>query len=289
VTGEPRYDKFFAEIGAILSAVQEGEREEAEVRGALARRVGLPDHAAADVLGARLRERTARLAAEGLTLELEFTGIDDIDDRELGMAKPEPVADEPVEASPVPRDPEEDPPEEGTPVAPTATLRTPGREPERRELRLLKVLAQAALSGATLYADMGVIRRRAGELMGELTELRGGLPTAFTDVGERDKVRNKLTEAEALLPELRDRARGLSNAADLLIALLDEAANTAAVPPPNRRRTRDARENAAPDGAGKSRVPREAPPLAERPPRRAEPADTQPSATPATPPADVAP
>ena len=171
VTGEPRYDKLFAEISATLAAVHEGEQEEAHVRGALARRVGLPDNAAADVLGARLRERTARLAADGLTLELEFTGIDDIDDRELGMAKAEPEAGEVTEAIPIRIAPEEDPVEEGTPVGPTATLRTPGREPERRELRVLKVLAQAALSGATLYADMGAIRRRATELLGEITEL----------------------------------------------------------------------------------------------------------------------
>lgn len=287
VTGEPRYDKFFAELGAMLAAVQGGEQEAADVRGALARRVGLPENAAADVLGARLRERTARLASEGLTLELEFTGIDDIDDRELGMAKPEPVAGEPAEAPVVPRDPEEDPVEEGAPVAPTATLRTPGREPEPRELRLLKVLAQAALSGATLYADMEVIRRRATELTGEVTELRARLPTAFTDVGQRDKVRNKLAEAEELLPELGERARALSNSADLLIALLDEAANTAAGSPPNRRR---ARENPAPDGAGRGRGPREAPAGTERPQRRAEPAGNERGApAPERPPAAVGP
>jgi len=154
VTGEPRYDKLFAELNAMLVAVEEGEREVAAVRGALARRVGLPDDAAADVLGARLRERTSRLAAEGLTLELEFTGIDDIDDRELGMDKVEPEAGEVTETLPIRIAPEEDPVEEGTPVGPTATLRTPGREPERRELRLLKVLAQAALfAGRTPERD----------------------------------------------------------------------------------------------------------------------------------------
>lgn len=290
VTGEPRYDKFFAEIGAMLAAVREGEQEEADVRGALARRVGIPDAATADILGERLRERTARLAAEGLTLELEFTGIDDIDDRELGMAKPEPVAGEAEEPSPVARDPEEDPPEEGAPVAPTATLRTPGREPEPRELRLLKVLAQAALSGATLYADMGVIRRRATDLLGEVTELRASLPSAFPDLGQRDNVRGKLAEAEALLPDVGNRARALSNSADLLIALLDEAANTAAVPPPNRRRAREARENAAPDGGGRGRVPREAPPSTERPARRAAPSGSEPNApAPERPPADFEP
>lgn len=288
MTGEPRYDKFFAELNAMLVAVEEGERELADVRGALARRVGLPDDAPTEALGARLRERTARLADEGLTLELELTGIDDIDDRELGMAKPEPEADDAPEAVPIRIAPEEDPPEEGTPVGPTATLRTPGREPEPRELRLLKVLAQAALSGATLYSDIGAVRRRTSELLGEVPELRASLPSAFPDVGQRDKVRNKLAEAEELLPRLGERARGLSNSADLLIALLDEAANTAPAPPPNRRRAREARESGAPEGAGRARAPRATPPSAERPPRRTEPSGSERKA-PERPPADFEP
>ena len=77
VTGVPRFDRLFTEINAALLAVQDARREEADARGALARRLGLPENVAVDVLGERLRERTAHLAQEGLTLELEFTGIDD--------------------------------------------------------------------------------------------------------------------------------------------------------------------------------------------------------------------
>lgn len=258
MTGEPRYDKFFTELNAMLVAVEEGEREIADVRGALARRLGLQEDVSAEVLGKRLRERTARLAAEGLTLELELTGLDEIDDQALGISTPEAMASEPEEAGPGPASTElaRNGASPGA-SAPTATLRTPGREPERRELRLLKVLAQAALSGAMLYVDMGRMRGRVPELLRELAELRAGLPSAFPEAGRRDMARGKLDEAEELLPILGERSREVSNAADILVAMLDEAANTAPHAAAGRRRAHEQRRARQPAPSSLSVTTRE--------------------------------
>src|SRR4051812_33518465 len=150
VTGSAEYDRFFAELSDLLHGVEAAEHELPDAQAALARRVGIPESAATDVLGARLRERTARLALEGLTLELEFAGLEAADGAEEGgTAEAEAPGTKPAQA--IPSQP---------PSTPTATLRTPGREPERRELRLLEVVAQAALSSATVYADMGTLPRR---------------------------------------------------------------------------------------------------------------------------------
>jgi hypothetical protein len=261
VTGNARYDRFFAEVSELLASVEEAKREQADVRAALARRSGLSEDAALDALGARLRERTARLASEGLTLELDFTGIDgeaeDAASSDAATSPNEPAA-EGAESS-------------ASKVIPTATLRTPGREPERRELRLLEVLAQAALSGATIYADMGRVERRVALLQEETSELRRALGSAFADASRRATVEAKLTEVEAFLPDLNRQAGAIENEADALIAVLDEAANTA---PPTRRRTArepsparevPARETPR-DGAPESAARRAAPKTAEREP-----------------------
>lgn len=262
VTGDARYDRFFAEVSELLAAVQEAKREQADVRGALARRSGLPEDAGIDTLGARLRERTARLAAEGLTLELEFTGIDAESEDSAGAEGPAP-------SEPVVPDAESS----ATKVIPTATLRTPGREPERRELRLLEVLAQAALSGATIYADMSRVERRVPLLLEQSAELRRGAGSTFADGSRRQTVDAKLDEAEALLPDLSRQAKAVGNEADVLIAVLDEAANTA---PPARRRPRD-------PSPAREAPPREPPPRdAESASRRAAPktAEREPGVSP---------
>ena len=265
VTGDPRYDRLFTEINAMLVAVNEAEREEEDVRGALARRVGLSDATGVDALGARLRERTLRLAAEGLTLELEFTGIDGVENEGPGESKAAADGSSNAEADEAPS------PESAPEAPPTATLRTPGREPERRELRLLEVLAQAALSGATLYADMGRVHRRTQQLLAESGELRNQVDASFKDATERERVRAKLIEAEEFLPQLNTRARGVANAADSLIAILDEAANTAQAAPTNRRRApRDPKEVVPRDGP-----PRESPPSAQSAPRRPPATDAE--------------
>ena len=118
---------------------------------------------------------------------------------------------------------------------PSATLRTPGREPQRRELRLLEALAQAALSGATIYANMGRERRHTEQLLVEVAELEARVDSSFVDAGDREKVRSKLSEAKQFLPQLNAQAREISGSADILISLLDEAANTAPVTPARRR------------------------------------------------------
>lgn len=252
VTGDARYDRFFSELGELLRKVDEAEREQEEVRGALARRVGSSENAPPEVLGARLRERTAKLAEGGLTLELEFTGIDDAEDGDLpppgepantAAAGPATVAPAPV---------------------PSATLRTPGREPERRELRLLEVLARAAVSAAMIYAEMGHVQKRTPPLLEELGKLRARVPETFADAARRDTVRDQLEEAEQLLPELHDRARATGNAAEVLIAILDESANTAPTPA-SRRPTRgqNTRENAAGSGSERARRPAAKPAEAE--------------------------
>ncbi len=235
VTGVPRFDRFFVDVHGALVAVQEARSEEADARGALARRLGLVEAAPIEALGARLRERTARLAQDGLTLELEFTGIDDGD----GL---EPQADANAEAA-AEGEPSElagssgaaDEESEGQLAPPTATLRTPGREPLRRELRLLEALAQAALSGATIYTNMGRERRRMERLLVDVAELEGRLDATFVDPADRERVRAKLREAKELLPQLNAQAREVSGAADILISLLDEAANTAPVAQQRRR------------------------------------------------------
>jgi hypothetical protein len=228
VTGVARYDGFFADVGAVRDAVDAAQDEDNEARQTLARRLGLPHTAPIDAIGTRLRERTARWASEGLTLELEFTGIDDVDASEAPEAgAPDAASAEPDGAgSPAPTT--ED-------AAPSATLRTPGREPHKRELRLLEALAQAALSGATVYANMGRTRRRVEHLEAELTELRGQASSAFANSAERDRVRAKLDEAADFLPELKARARETGGSADALISVLEEAANTVPVVPGRRR------------------------------------------------------
>ena len=231
-TGVPRYDRLFGDVHASLLAVQEARREEVEARGALARRLGLPEATPIDALGVRLRERTERLARDGLTLELEFTGIDDVDGL---MAHPD-VNAETLDDGDAGM---------GAERAPTATLRTPGRVPQRHELRLLQALAQAALSGATIYGNMGRERHRTEQLLVEVGELEGRVDTAFAGPAERQRVRAKLAEAKQLLPELNAQAREVSAAADILISLLDEAANTAPVVSP-RRRPSAARQSPAP-------------------------------------------
>jgi hypothetical protein len=258
VTGNARYDRFFAEVSDLYAAAKEGDRELGDVRAALSRRVGLPDDSPADVLGARLRERTANLAQEGLTLELEFTGIDDDneDDESFPAESEGQNPDAPASADALGD-------ARGTKVLPSATLRTPGREPERRELRLLKVLAQAALSGATVYVDMGRAQHRTVLLLEEAAKLEGQVTATFNEAAQRDLVRTKLSEAETFLPELREQAHRASNAADVLIALLDEAANTAPEAPALRRR-----------------AVREAPaaPLPDRSPRRPPVKNSEPAA-----------
>jgi hypothetical protein len=277
VTGEARYDRFFAEVSDLLLAVKEAELEEAEVRGALARRIGAPEQAPADILGERLRDRTARLAVEGLTMELEFTGIDDGEDEDALVEEAEIAANAAAQAAnPTPANAAASSDAVAASSAlPTATLRTLGRDPEKRELRLLKVLAQAALSGAMVYVDMGRVQRRTEVLLAEAAKLRPGIPTAFLEAAQRDQVRAKLAEAEVLLPQLNARARAVSNAADLLIAVLDEAANTAQSAQAIRRRA--AREREAQVKAG---GPRENPQGPERGPRRALPAEPSPADTP---------
>ena len=254
VTGVAQYDRFFADVGAAREAVDAARDEDNEARQTLARRLGLPQSAPIDLIGTRLRERTARWASEGLTLELEFTGIDDVDAAEASdagaEAAPGAQADGTMAAAP---------PTEDAAAAPSATLRTPGREPQKRELRLLEALAQAALSGATVYANMGRARRRVERLEVDLTELRGQTSNAFADAGERERVRAKLDEAAALLPELKARAREAGGSADALISVLEEAANTVPVVPGRRK-------PAAP--APKAPEPRVAP-VAPRPPSAA--------------------
>ena len=278
VTGEARYDRFFAEVSDLLIAVKEGEREEAEVRGALARRIGVSEQAPADVLGERLRERTARLAAEGLTMELEFTGIDDGEDEDALVEDAELAAARAANPPPANAAPSTDDASASS-TSPTATLRTLGRDPEKRELRLLKVLAQAALSGATVYVDMGRVHDRTELLLAEAAKLRAGITTAFVEAAQRDRVRAKLAEAEVLLPQLSAQARAVSNATDMLIAVLDEAANTAQSAQAIRRRAAREKEAqlkaAGPPGSGG--------------PRRPAPKERESGTAPADPPAAVTP
>ena len=222
VTGVAPYDRFFADLSSVRSAVDEAREDANEAQHALARRVGLPEKAPIDAIGARLRERTMRWASEGLTLELEVTGIDDVEGAEV------PAIGGAVEAS-------ENAGAESASSAPSATLRTPGREPQRRELRLLEAIAQAALSGATAYSNMGQARRHVERLEAEQTELRGQLGAAFADPTERDRVRGKLEEAATFLPELKARTREVGGSADALISVLEEAANTVPVVPTRRR------------------------------------------------------
>jgi hypothetical protein len=122
---------------------------------------------------------------------------------------------------------------------------------------------------------MGRVERRVPLLLEQSGELRRGVGSAFADGSRRQTVEAKLSEAEALLPDLDRQAKLVANEADILIAVLDEAANTA---PPTRRRPRDpspARE-----------APREAPPrdpAAESASRRAAPktAEREPGVSPA--------
>jgi hypothetical protein len=152
-------------------------------------------------------------------------------------------------------------------------LRTPGREPERRELRLLEVVAQAALSAATVYADMGTLARRTRPLDESASSLRTELPRAFADAGQRAQVQADLERSQAALAKLNERARAVANGADTLISLLDEAANTASANPAARRRLpRETPRGPAPSGAPSSGGPA---PAAERP---ARPAATKPAA-----------
>jgi hypothetical protein len=231
------------------------------------------------------------MAQDGLILELEFTGIDDGDGLEphtdanaeaAGEGEPSDVAgSEGAEG-------------EGELAPPSATLRTPGREPLPRELRLLEPLAQAALSGATIYTNMGRERRRMERLLVDIAELEARVDTTFVDLGDRERVRAKLREAKELLPQLATQAREVSGAADTLISLLDEAANTAPVAP-QRRRGPPAKEgpprpppggvsnntsNTHPFGATRPAVPRSPAPAASPPASAPPPASPAPAPAP---------
>ncbi|MEY2936386.1 MAG: hypothetical protein RL033_7135 [Pseudomonadota bacterium] len=258
VTGSVPFDRFFAESNDAWHAVETAQRELPDARAALARRLGLPEDAASDVLGARLRDRTARLAQEGLTLELEFTGIE-ADAAEDSAAPEAEAAGE--RASAIPSRP---------PATPTATLRTPGREPEARELRVLEVLAQAALSAALTYAEMSSVQRRIQPLRESVAPLRGQLEATFADASQRARVQQELSDADAQLEPLHERARGVANDADTLISILDEGANTVGTTA-RRRPLRDAPPR---DPAGRPPVPRDAPAPSDRP---ARPAAAKPS------------
>ncbi|HTV19597.1 MAG TPA: hypothetical protein VMG12_13020 [Polyangiaceae bacterium] len=277
-TGVPRFDRLFSDIHASLAAVQEARSEEVDARGALARRLGLPDAVPIEALGVRLRERTERLARDGLTLELEFTGIDDVDGLEAhGDGLDEGAAGDAAAGA------------EGEPAPPTATLRTPGREPQRRELRLLEALAQAALSGATIYSNMGRERRRMERQSAEVGELESRVDSTFVDPSDRERVRRKLAEAKEFLPQLNAQAREVSGAADILISLLDEAANTAPISPARRRApvpSKDAPRPPAPAATpSATTAPAGMPPTATPPTAKppAGPAGTPPRAAPAKP------
>ena len=113
------------------------------------------------------------------------------------------------------------------PATPTATLRTPGREPEQRELRVLEVVAQAALSAALTYAEMNGLQRKLQPLRESAATLRAQLDRAFSDASQRARVGQELGDAELQLAQLQERARSVANAADTMISILDEAANTA--------------------------------------------------------------
>jgi hypothetical protein len=109
------------------------------------------------------------------------------------------------------------------------------------------VIAQAALSGATLYAEMGTLPRRTRPLEETAAALRSRIDQAFADASQRARIQNDLAEAAALLGKLNERSRAVANAADTLISLLDEAANTAITGAARRRASREAaRTPAAP-------------------------------------------
>lgn len=258
VTGNAEFDRFFAEANGAWHAVETAQRELPEARAALCRRLGLPEDAASDVLGARLRERTARLAQEGLTLELEFTGV------EADAADDVAPADgEAAGAGAIPSRP---------PATPTATLRTPGREPEQRELRVLEVIAQAALSGALTYAEMSSLQRRIQPLRESAAALRARLDAAFPDASQRARVSQELSDADAQLVQLQERARSVGNAADTIISILDEAANTVAAGG----RRRPLRDGPLRDG-GPPREPAGKAPAAREPARPSAPKPSTPA------------
>jgi hypothetical protein len=263
-TGNARYDEFFGHMAELARGVPAAAHEVADVQSALARRLGLPDDARADAIGARLRERTARLASESLTLQLEFSGIEEGDASEDKSA---PNGDRSPDGDKSSA-PATDASSSGD-AAPTATLRTPGREPDARELRLLEVLAQAALSAASVYVEMGHDQRQLHALAEEANALRGESERAFRNAGERAALGARLADAGALSARLSIQARAASNAADTLISLLDEAANTAPASP----RKRNAKESLQRDTA--PRLPARAAPAsteaasaADRPVRR---------------------
>jgi hypothetical protein len=233
-------------------------REIADVQSALARRLGLPDDSRADTIGARLRERTARLAGEGLTLQLEFSGIEEVDagdDKSAANGEKSPAQASDVSGSPD--------------AAPTATLRTPGREPEARELRLLEVLAQAALSAASVYVEMSRAQRHLHTLAEESSALRGESERALPNAGERAALGARLADADALSARLGTQARAAGNAADALISMLDEAANTAPASP-RRRNAKESmqRESTPKPPARAAPTPTDAVPSSDRPARR---------------------
>lgn len=260
VTGNAEFDRFFADANDAWHTVETAQRELPEARAALARRVGLPEDAASDLLGARLRERTARLAQEGLTLELEFTGIETDTTDEVTPAEGD--ASSPRAGAIPPR----------PPATPTATLRTPGREPEQRELRVLEVIAQAALSGALTYAEMSSLQRRLQPLRESAVTLRARLDGAFPNASQRARVARELADADAQLTQLQERARSVANAADTLISILDEAANTVS----GGARRRPLREGPGRDPAGKPAV-RDPSAATERPARPTAPKPSAPA------------
>jgi hypothetical protein len=211
-------------VSEAAGRVRQAEAEEREARGALSRRLGLDGDVPAGALRDALGERTESLAEDGLTIQLEFVGIDDepADSGPDGSAASAEVS--PAEVSPAD-------------VA-TATLTTPGRSPELRELRLLKPLAQAALTSATIFVASQNELRTLEALGRDRESLARELEGAFAERTRREQVEMRLAEAETLLGQLVERATAVLHATDVMIAVLDDAANTADRKPSRRRAVR---------------------------------------------------
>jgi hypothetical protein len=138
---------------------------------------------------------------------------------------------------------------------------------------VLEVIAQAALSAALTYAEMTSLQRRIQPLRESGIALRGQLDGAFPDAAQRARVGRELNDADVQLAQLEERARSAGNAADTLISILDEAANTASAGT----RRRPLRDGPAREPAGRAPTPRDASAPQERPGRSAVPRPSTPT------------
>jgi hypothetical protein len=186
-TGEPVYDRFFADLHALQVDLKRAPDEERASRVALARALGAAEDAAPAEFGARVRERLLTLRENGVRVRL--------------------LVDEGSYDS-----------------AAVATLRTLGEVPPDARPWLAAV-EQAATAEAKLMVRVRRQRRELGRMLWLQDSLGRTLDRSFGTRSDADRteVRRNLEEARAVILRLLARASEVADATRLVLGELEQA------------------------------------------------------------------